>query len=129
MSTRGYSPAERIGSALRPEPRSGGSGSVNSERASAPSVFQLNSSWVAAEPRQVPPWLKPRGAIRKPRFQRRRALCSARRRVWCGVRLAVPLAASLFDYDLPPARVAQTPAARRDASRLLVVHRTARRLE
>ncbi|MFM9032452.1 MAG: tRNA preQ1(34) S-adenosylmethionine ribosyltransferase-isomerase QueA [Opitutaceae bacterium] len=41
----------------------------------------------------------------------------------------MPLAASLFDYDLPPARVAQTPAARRDASRLLVVHRTARRLE
>jgi S-adenosylmethionine:tRNA ribosyltransferase-isomerase len=34
-----------------------------------------------------------------------------------------PLAADLFDYQLPPHLVAQTPAARRDQSRLLVVHR------
>ena len=40
-----------------------------------------------------------------------------------------PLAADLFDYDLPPHLVAQSPAARRDESRLLVVHRATRRLE
>ncbi len=39
-----------------------------------------------------------------------------------------PLATSLFDYDLPPHLVAQTPAARRDASRLLVVERANRRI-
>jgi S-adenosylmethionine:tRNA ribosyltransferase-isomerase len=37
----------------------------------------------------------------------------------------VPLATDLFDYDLPPHLVAQTPAARRDHSRLLVVDRAA----
>jgi len=36
-----------------------------------------------------------------------------------------PLATDLFDYSLPPHLVAQTPAARRDQSRLLVVDRTA----
>ena len=56
-------------------------------------------------------------------------MCSGPQRVWCRPCLAVPLAASLFDYDLPPERVAQTPAARRDASRLLVVNRGSKRLE
>ena len=35
----------------------------------------------------------------------------------------MPLATALFDYSLPPHLVAQTPAARRDQSRLLVVDR------
>lgn len=35
-----------------------------------------------------------------------------------------PLATDLFDYSLPPQLVAQTPAARRDQSRLLVVDRS-----
>lgn len=39
---------------------------------------------------------------------------------------AVPLATELFDYALPPHLVAQTPAARRDQSRLLVVDRASR---
>ncbi len=41
----------------------------------------------------------------------------------------MPLSTDLFDYDLPERLIAQTPAARRDASRLLVVHRTERRIE
>ncbi len=40
-----------------------------------------------------------------------------------------PLATDLFDYDLPARLIAQTPAARRDASRLLVVHRAEHRIE
>ncbi|MBD5780329.1 tRNA preQ1(34) S-adenosylmethionine ribosyltransferase-isomerase QueA [Pelagicoccus sp. NFK12] len=36
---------------------------------------------------------------------------------------------SLFDYHLPEDRIAQEPAAQRDASRLLVVHREERRIE
>ncbi|MEY4489084.1 MAG: hypothetical protein RIQ79_1592 [Verrucomicrobiota bacterium] len=39
------------------------------------------------------------------------------------------LATDLFDYVLPPRLIAQSPADRRDASRLLVVHREARRIE
>ncbi len=39
------------------------------------------------------------------------------------------LDADLFDYSLPPHLVAQRPAARRDESRLLVVHRATRSLE
>ncbi len=41
----------------------------------------------------------------------------------------VPLATDLFDYTLPPHLVAQTPAARRDQSRLLVVDRARHTLE
>jgi len=37
--------------------------------------------------------------------------------------------ARLFDYPLPPDRIAQQPAAQRDASRLLVVHRQTGRVE
>jgi S-adenosylmethionine:tRNA ribosyltransferase-isomerase len=40
-----------------------------------------------------------------------------------------PLATDLFDYDLPPRLIAQTPAARRDQSRLLVADRATRRIE
>ena len=40
-----------------------------------------------------------------------------------------PLAAELFDYSLPPHLSAQTPAERRDQSRLLIVDRATRRLE
>lgn len=39
-----------------------------------------------------------------------------------------PLATDLFDYELPPRLIAQTPAARRDQSRLLVVDRAAHTL-
>ncbi|MBL9211994.1 MAG: tRNA preQ1(34) S-adenosylmethionine ribosyltransferase-isomerase QueA [Opitutaceae bacterium] len=41
----------------------------------------------------------------------------------------LPLAADLFDYALPPHLIAQTPAARRDQSRLLVVDRARHTLE
>lgn len=37
--------------------------------------------------------------------------------------MRLPLKTALFDYDLPPELIAQTPAARRDHSRLLVVDR------
>ncbi|MGH7944540.1 MAG: tRNA preQ1(34) S-adenosylmethionine ribosyltransferase-isomerase QueA [Opitutaceae bacterium] len=40
-----------------------------------------------------------------------------------------PLAADLFDYFLPPHLIAQTPVARRDQSRLLVVDRAAHTIE
>ncbi len=40
-----------------------------------------------------------------------------------------PLAAELFDYNLPAHLVAQTPAARRDQSRLLVIDRARHTLE
>jgi S-adenosylmethionine:tRNA ribosyltransferase-isomerase len=39
---------------------------------------------------------------------------------------AVPLSTDLFDYTLPDHLVAQTPSARRDASRLMVVDRASR---
>lgn len=39
------------------------------------------------------------------------------------------LSTDLFDYSLPERLIAQTPAARRDASRLLVVHRSQHRIE
>jgi len=39
------------------------------------------------------------------------------------------LSTNLFDYDLPERLIAQAPVARRDASRLLVVHRNERRWE
>jgi S-adenosylmethionine:tRNA ribosyltransferase-isomerase len=40
----------------------------------------------------------------------------------------VPLPTELFDYELPPRLVAQTPVARRDASRLMVVDRASRKV-
>ena len=40
-----------------------------------------------------------------------------------------PLAADLFDYNLPPHLIAQTPAERRDESRLLVVDRESHTIE
>lgn len=39
------------------------------------------------------------------------------------------LSTDLFDYELPARLIAQAPVARRDASRLLVVHREERRVE
>lgn len=41
----------------------------------------------------------------------------------------MPLSTDQFDYALPPHLIAQVPADRRDASRLLVVHRTEHRVE
>lgn len=40
-----------------------------------------------------------------------------------------PLSTALFDYPLPPHLIAQTPTARRDQSRLLVVDRRTHRIE
>jgi S-adenosylmethionine:tRNA ribosyltransferase-isomerase len=41
----------------------------------------------------------------------------------------MPLSTDLFDYSLPPHLIAQTPAERRDQSRLMVVDRASRRVE
>jgi len=40
-----------------------------------------------------------------------------------------PMRTADFDFELPPGLIAQTPALRRDASRLLVLHRETRRIE
>ena len=40
-----------------------------------------------------------------------------------------PLRASDFDFELPPSLIAQAPSARRDESRLMVVHRDTGRIE
>ena len=47
------------------------------------------------------------------------------RRAFSTAHSVPPLATALFDYALPPHLIAQTPAARRDQSRLLIVDRAA----
>ena len=60
----------------------------------------------------------PHSALRTPHS----AFLDAAFRLRCHARL--PLKTALFDYELPSELIAQTPAVRRDQSRLLVVDRT-----